>query len=78
MKRYIKPVSTLIKMDQQLLLAGTNGTNLNSDAGWQISGQGGDDRGGIKDKTSGEVRGGLDFAKKNFMPFDDSDDNMNW
>lgn len=76
MKRYIKPVSTLIKMDQQLLLAGT--IQKNSDVGWQISGSGRNDKGGIIDQTGGDVGDGSAFAKQNFMPFDDSDDNMNW
>lgn len=75
MKSYIKPVSTLIKMDELTLLAGSGST---SDVGIQISGPEGNDQSGISDKTGDEVRGGLDFAKKNFMPFDDSDDNMNW
>lgn len=73
MKSYIKPVSTLIKMDEQPLLAGTT-----FDVGTQISGKGGDVKGDIKDQTGDDVRGGLDFAKKNFMPFDDADDNMDW
>lgn len=73
MKRYIKPASILIKMDQQPLLAGTNW-----DRGYQISGKDGDQQGGIIDQTGSEVGGGSAFAKKNFMPFDDADDNMDW
>lgn len=70
MKRYMKPESILIKMDQLTLLAGSTKDNS---AGIQITDNGEDHRSDIKDQSAEQVGGGSAFAKQGVMPFDDSD-----
>jgi len=68
MKKYFKPMTKVVKVEEkETVLAGSG--NL----GFQISGQGPDDRGGIRETTAGEVGDGSAFAKPFSPSFDDEE-----
>lgn len=70
MKKYFKPMTKVVKVEEkETVLAGSGSDSV----GMQISGQGPDDRGGIRETTSDDVHGGADFAKPFSPSFDDAE-----
>jgi hypothetical protein len=64
MKTYIRPLITVVRIDETLL-AGSGSI------GFDVSGDGGTS-GDIKSLSSGQVDDGRDFAKKGMLPFEDN------
>lgn len=65
MKTYIRPLTSVVRIDETLL-AGSGGSN-----GFDVFGDGGTN-GPITEKNTNDVHDGLDFAKKGMLPFEDN------
>ncbi|MDY4410147.1 MAG: hypothetical protein SPE56_04880 [Prevotella sp.] len=64
MKTYVRPLTSVVRIDETLL-AGSG------PKGFDISGDGGAS-GGIRDLTPGQAGDGSVFAKKGMLPFEDN------
>lgn len=66
MKTYIRPLTSVVRIDETLPIAGSIGYAVSDFSG------GDDTSGGIIEKTPNDVHNGLDFAKKGMLPFEDN------
>ena len=72
MKKYFKPMTKVVKVEENETVLAGSGSGPDS-AGYRISGSGSDETGGISKMTSGEVGGGSAFAKPFSPSFDDAE-----
>ncbi len=71
MKTYIRPLTSVVRIDETLPIAGSGVSNSIESMGFAISGDGGTN-GPITEKNTNDVHDGLDFAKKGMLPFEDN------
>lgn len=66
MKTYVRPLTSVVRIDETLLAGSGGGSN-----GFDVSGVGGTN-GPINSISSSDVHDGRDFAKKGMLPFEDN------
>lgn len=66
MKTYIRPLTSVVRIDETLPIAGSVGYAVSVFSGGDVT------SGSIIEKSSGQVHDGLDFAKKGMLPFEDN------
>ena len=69
MKKYFKPMMKVVKIEEKETVLAGSGDGV----GVQISDQGSDNRGGIRETTSDGVGDGSAFAKSFSPSFDDAE-----